>query len=331
MHARARALVLVAAVAAVFFVPVLVVPALALAQHPAGDPPEYRPTVDAALAEFEAGRWAEARALFTQAHALFPNARTLRGIGMTSFELRDYPVALEALDGALASTTRALTEEQRAQVTALRDRARVFVGRYHLAPMPAGTEVFVDAVHVTIAGAWPLAEGTVVLGIGEHTIEARLAGHAPSVAHVLVRGGEEDTLGLSFTEPARVDAPPDETEPEPRDRVPTVPPEPPPSGPGLAPWILLGAGGAALIVGAVLVGVGAEDEHTVESAPRSTEWASISDAFARAPVLEGVGGALLGVGAALATVGVVWAVLGNGSTRTEVAIGPGHLGARLRW
>jgi len=57
-------------------------------------------TMDA-VAEYEAGHYQEARALFRQAHEKSPTARTLRGIGMASFELRDYVEATRALTASL--------------------------------------------------------------------------------------------------------------------------------------------------------------------------------------------------------------------------------------
>ena len=57
-----------------------------------------------AVAEYDAGHFQEARALFRQAHEKSPTARTLRGIGMCSFELRDYVEAARALGGVAART-----------------------------------------------------------------------------------------------------------------------------------------------------------------------------------------------------------------------------------
>ena len=92
--------------------------------------PEYAAAIDAALSEFQARRWPEARAHFRRAHALSPNARTLRGIGMASYEMADYAAAYEALEGALTNTTRPLTEDQHTQVLTLRDRALALIGRF---------------------------------------------------------------------------------------------------------------------------------------------------------------------------------------------------------
>ena len=42
----------------------------------------YKALVEEAVMEFAEGRYAEARALFGQAHVLKPNARTLRGLSL---------------------------------------------------------------------------------------------------------------------------------------------------------------------------------------------------------------------------------------------------------
>ena len=69
----------------------------------AAEPPEYRALVSEALAEFDEGHFEEARALFLHAHSLNPSARTLRGLGLASFELRAYRASIEYLEQALAS------------------------------------------------------------------------------------------------------------------------------------------------------------------------------------------------------------------------------------
>ena len=72
-----------------------------------------------AVAEYDAGHFQEARALFRQAHEKPPTARTLRGIGMCSFELRDYVEATRALGASLRETRRPLTAEQKRHAEAL--------------------------------------------------------------------------------------------------------------------------------------------------------------------------------------------------------------------
>ncbi|MCZ7679746.1 MAG: sigma 54-interacting transcriptional regulator [Sandaracinaceae bacterium] len=67
---------------------------------------QYRALIEEAVVEFDAGRFPEARSLFLRAHDLAPNARTLRGVGMASFEMRDYVEAYRALSSSLDETVR---------------------------------------------------------------------------------------------------------------------------------------------------------------------------------------------------------------------------------
>src|SRR6185369_15657579 len=105
--------------------------------------PQYRGLLSEAVAEYDARRYEEARALFRRAHEIAPNARTLRGIGMASFELREYVEALRALEGSLVEQRRPLTAPQRQQVEGLLERTRAFVGRFvlHLTPPDANLRV----------------------------------------------------------------------------------------------------------------------------------------------------------------------------------------------
>src|SRR3954464_9628976 len=88
---------------------------------------EYREYVRVALREYQAGNFNEAKAFFAQAHALSPSARTFRGLGMCSYELRNYVDAIEWFDQALSSTQRPLTESMRDEILGLLRQARTFV------------------------------------------------------------------------------------------------------------------------------------------------------------------------------------------------------------
>ena len=89
-----------------------------------------------AVAEYDAGHYQEARALFRQAHEKQPTARTLRGIGMCSFELRDYVEASRNLSASLRETRRPLTSEQKRHADALLARANTFIGRFTVKVQP---------------------------------------------------------------------------------------------------------------------------------------------------------------------------------------------------
>ncbi len=169
------------------FAIVLASPVHALAQ--ADD--AYQVRIREAVAEFDGHRFAEARALFRQAHEIAPNARTLRGIGLASFEMGDYVEAHRALEAALSDPRRPLTPRQREVAEGVLERARRFVGVYPLDITPRGALVSVDG-----GPAEPVADGPLILALGAHTVEARFGERTPARVAVVVRGGEEETLNL---------------------------------------------------------------------------------------------------------------------------------------
>lgn len=168
-------------------------PAPAAAATDTAEPPGYRESIQDAIAEYDAGRYAEARALFTRAHALAPSARTLRGLGMTEFELRNYVVSARMLEEALVSPVRALEGELRAHTEGLLARARGFVGRFTLRLSPANTQLLVDGAPAVLE-----RDGAVALSVGDHTLQARADGYS-TVTHTLsVNGGEQTTLNVTL-------------------------------------------------------------------------------------------------------------------------------------
>jgi hypothetical protein len=157
-----------------------------------------------AVAEYDAGRYPEAQALFRQAHELAPTARTLRGIGMASFEMRQYVAALRALREALVAAERPLTDAQRAQVEALIIRATAFVARVRVELDPQGTTLRVDGVPVEIE-----EDGTFLLDAGRHVFGAEHAGHRPGTLEVQLEGGRERSIAIHLTPAAEEDDMPD--------------------------------------------------------------------------------------------------------------------------
>ncbi len=170
----------------------------------AQEPPDgYREIIAAAVEEFAEGRWAEAAAIFERAHALFPNARTLRGMGMCAFEMRQYPEAIRFLDEALRESRRELTSAQRDETQELLGRARGFVGSFRLLTEPPGADLRIDG-EVPRRGP----EGHVMLGGGEHVLTVSASGYLPLGRRLLVGGGEDETLRLVLQR-AGLGGPPD--------------------------------------------------------------------------------------------------------------------------
>jgi tetratricopeptide (TPR) repeat protein len=167
-----------------------------LAVQPAwaqAEDPRYTALLADAVAEYGAGNYAEARALFAQAHAVLPNARTLRGMGMAAFELREYADALRHLRAALASKDRPLTADQRAHAEGLLRRAHAYVGSFVVALQPADASLLVDGVPAVLE-----PDGTLLLSLGRHELTARCPTCQDLSRTVVVRGGETGTLTLQL-------------------------------------------------------------------------------------------------------------------------------------
>ena len=159
-----------------------------------------------AVAEYDAGHFQEARALFRQAHEKSPTARTLRGIGMCSFELRDYVEAARALGASLREQRRPLTVEQKRHAEALLSRANTFVGRFTVKVKPESASLFVDGHPAELE-----PDSVLLLPFGRHTLSLRCASCAPAEKDqdIEVSGGERKTVELELAPappPATADA-----------------------------------------------------------------------------------------------------------------------------
>lgn len=197
---------------------------------------EYRALIRDAVSEFAAGRWAEARALFHRAHELSPSARTLRGIGMCSFELRDYVGAIAELRASLDDRRRRLTAGQRRQVEALIGRAEAFVGRWSIALSPAGATVRVDGERAELEG------GELALGMGSHVLRFEGAGLVAQERRIEVVGGERGDLEVRLVAAPVAAALAAPTEPVQSEGA-------APIDLGAAPAALLIGGGALAVIG----------------------------------------------------------------------------------
>jgi hypothetical protein len=155
-----------------------------------GEPAVYRATVDEALKEFEAQNYEEARSLFLRAHALYPNARTHRALGLAEFELRNYGDSIAHLRAALEDRVKPLGDAMRAETQQVLTRAYNFVGRVRL-------EVKPSTAHVTLDGApLQLSSEPLLLPIGEHTFELEASGFIAARRQLSIKGGEERSLSI---------------------------------------------------------------------------------------------------------------------------------------
>jgi tetratricopeptide (TPR) repeat protein len=94
-------------------------------------------------------------------------------------------------------------------------------------------------------------------------------------------------------------------------------------GPGPGPWITIGVGSAAIVSGAVLVGLGQRDQKRVESAAPGSSYSMVEEMADRGPRRSKAGVALMAVGGAGLIGGIIWQLTGgHDEAMPEVRIGP---------
>ncbi|MGB3051814.1 MAG: hypothetical protein WBB42_12495 [Polyangiales bacterium] len=94
-------------------------------------------------------------------------------------------------------------------------------------------------------------------------------------------------------------------------------------GPGPGPWITIGVGGAALVTGAVFVGLGKRDQKKVENPAPGSSFSTVEEMADRGPKRSKAGVALMAVGGAGILGGLIWQLTGgHDEAIPEVSIGP---------
>jgi hypothetical protein len=161
----------------------------------------YRTSIHSAIDEFDHGNFAEAREHFARAHALFPNARTLRGLGMSEFELRNYLDAVQRLEEALSCDERRLEGKLREETIALLKRASAYVGQAHLRLSPASTAVHVDGFPSQLGPGNYLR-----LTVGDHVLEFSAEGRLSERRAVKIRGEQSVELTVTLVAPLTADS-----------------------------------------------------------------------------------------------------------------------------
>ena len=209
----------------------------------------YDALIADAVREYRLRNFAEARALFTRANALIPNARALRGIGMAEYELRNYSACVAMLRSALASSTQPLTSALRADSEAMLADAERYIGHFQLEVQPSAYALKVDGMVVAQDPALPLD-----LTVGDHTLEVQAPGHLSARSVLKVSGGERETLRFTLVrdEPVQV--------------APIPPPAPlvdaKPRRLARNAWLWGGVGVAIVTAAAVGLGIGLRDKDS---------------------------------------------------------------------
>jgi tetratricopeptide (TPR) repeat protein len=133
----------------------------------------YHAHVSRALSAQREGDFEAAHDAFAAAHALAPSARTLRGMGISSFQAGRHARALEELEAALVHDTRRLDGKLREDALHLVAHARKQVGTIVLNVTPAAAVVTVDDLPEQRPVSAPL-----ILDGGGHSLSLRAEGHA---------------------------------------------------------------------------------------------------------------------------------------------------------
>lgn len=260
------------------------------AQSPALKSPDYKKAVAEALQEFAHGNYPEARAAFERAHAVAPNARTLRGMGLSAFESRDYVGAIQLLSSALAHPEQPLTEAQRTEAIEVITRAQGNVATIELELSPSTAALLLDGQPIA------LQDGKLSLNPGEYRLEAHAADHESLALSIEAKPGHTQKHTLVLQRPGRA--------------TPLVLEDgatAPARTRSIGPYVLAGSGGL-LLLGSAITGAltaGAEsDLRDSCKAGRCDE--SARDSGKRLQVMTNV---LLPLGAGLLAGGVVWWIL----------------------
>jgi len=170
------------------FLWILSVPLLTYAQVES-----YDDLVKSALEAYSSHRFVEARSLFKRAHGAAPSARTLRGMGMCSFNLGDYVDATYQLEAALDEESRPLSAEQRAAADDLLFRASSEIGRFRALVTPAGAEVSVDG-----KPALRSVRGDILVDPGRHALAFSAPGYVSETRTLAVSPGDRAALEVSL-------------------------------------------------------------------------------------------------------------------------------------
>ena len=155
----------------------------------------YERSAKLGFEEFELGHYAEARARFLEAEALYENAGILRALAMVEYELRRYPASIAFAERALASDERPLRTAQRADTERLLALARGYVARYRITLIPADAQLTLDGSPVARD-----ALGAVFVPVGAHVLEARADHHHAAQRAIHVFGAEDVALTMLLVE-----------------------------------------------------------------------------------------------------------------------------------
>ncbi len=156
-------------------------------------PRGYEDWVRDALESQKRGDFERAHASFAEAHALRPNARTLRGMGVASFQAGHDLRALKELEAALAHPEKPLDAELRAAVEDLMARAHARLGVVTVNVTPLEAIVQVDDRPELARANTPLT-----LEPGPHTLHLRAEGYTEQSFGIDVAQGSKQSVRVAL-------------------------------------------------------------------------------------------------------------------------------------
>jgi hypothetical protein len=268
---------------------------------------EYREYVRAALREFQAGNLNEAKAFFSQAHALSPSARTFRGLGMCSYEMRNYVDAIDQFEKSLSATDRPLTPAMRTEIAGLLRQARTFVTRIQVTTQPTWAKLRIDGRAVERD-----ANGAITVDPGTHELVVEAADHDTVTRTVRTAGSEQLPISITLSPQRKLEAQAETRAPAANPEV-TQPATGTQSSSSVAPWIVIGASTAVAATGAVLLAVALSSKASVEN-PDGDRPRYDRAADDRVLPFSAIGIAALAVGGAGLVGGILWKVNEGGES-----------------
>lgn len=257
-------------------------------------------------------KWPEAEEKFLAAWAINPTYDVASNLGQTQIRLGKFREAASRLAFALKHWPLVGKKQPREWTAKRLGEARAEVGALTLRVSPGGATVLVDGAAV---GKAPL-EDEVFVDPGEHTVEARLAGHVDGRQVVKVGKGEKLTVGLVLA----AAAPPPPPVASAMASGTAAPPPPsatasaqPPAGPSVAVLVtggVLAAGGLAAGIGLTVAsnGKGNEAEAKRASLVKTKGAAACAQASSDCQSLHDLIGARSTLGSAAG-----WAFVGAGA------------------
>jgi hypothetical protein len=267
---------------------------------------------EAARLEFKASRFQQALTFFTQAHELAGDPRLLWNAAACLRKLERNAEALRIIDRYLVAASELSPEEldeaRRAQVAV---RALVAIVRITTSPADVASSLDGTPLEALVAYVEP----------GRHAFHFSKPGYTEQLRQEGLKAGETVTWNIELA-PIVVAVTP--VAPPPDVKVIT---QPPPVPVRWAPWVVVGSGGVAAVVGTIfLVSAGADFTRLRQQCGTVCPpqlWAGSRDR-------EIAGVVLLSAGAAAIAAGIGWWALG-GEPRVRVSLGPGQLSLEVRF